>query len=481
MRSRPPAVGRTLLFLADLFVLNATYHLALGLRFGTFMPLMGAPHNAAAWSVYRELEYFLIGLWMIIGVWQRLYTPRSVATKHAALTSLQDVRAIGRAGLLLGAGLLIVITARGGYIYYSRLFLGYFLVAAPVVLMAFRIILQSAGKTVQSQRAPRKNLLIIGAGNAGEQFYRTVTDDPQYGYHVVGFLDDNGIQSGVRSMILGRVLDIDRIAARETIDEVMIALPTATEETISHLIHECENRCIRVSLLRPEAGAVDRSFDTNTYDQIGAFSIVRTREAPLDIWTKRLAKRSFDILFSLAVILFVFPLVYLASGIAIKLTSRGPVLFKQARTGFGGKTFMCYKFRTMRSNGTADILQAKDDDPRRTSVGRFLRMTSLDELPQFWNVLRGDMSVVGPRPHMLKHTEDYRNIISQYMVRHFVKPGLTGWAQVNGWRGATETPEAMQHRIEHDLYYIENWSFLLDLAIVGRTIIHVIAGDKNAY
>ncbi len=481
---RSIATGRVLLFLGDLALINVTYHLALAFRFGTFMPLAGAPHNAAAWSVYRELEYYLVGLWIVIGLWQRLYTRRTRtpnASTGYVLTGLQDIRTVGRAALLLGAGLLIVIAARGGYIFYSRLFLGYFLVALPLVLMAFRVIVQSAGKTVQSQRTPRKNLLIIGAAGPGEQFYRAVAENQQYGYRVIGFLEDDGMHSNVRPMILGPVLDLGRVASRETIDEVLIALPTASEETIAQLVSECENLCIRVSLLRPEAGTVDRSFDPRAVDQIGNFSIVRTREARLDIWTKRLAKRAFDIAFSGAVLLLLFPFVYLISAIAIKLTSRGPVFFKQARTGFGGKTFICYKFRTMRSNGGADLLQASGDDPRRTRVGRFLRSTSLDELPQFWNVLRGDMSVVGPRPHMLKHTEDYRNIISQYMVRHFVKPGLTGWAQVNGWRGATESSEAMQRRIEHDLYYIENWSFLLDLAIIGRTVIHVLAGDKNAY
>lgn len=483
-RKQYSIASRILLFIADLTLVNLTYHLALALRFGTFMPLTGAPTNAAAWSVYLELEYFLSALWIGIALWQGLYKERKstpgVETSRT-LTSLRDVRAIGRAALLLGAGLLIVITLRGGYILYSRIFLTYFLLAAPLTLMAFRVIVESAGATVRNQRSPRKNLLIIGGGTSGEQFYRTLAHNPQSGYRVIGFLDDNAASTNVRSMVLGRVLDIERIAARETIDEVLIAMPTASEETISQLVDECENRCIRVSLLRAEAPAVGRSFDPRAVDQIGSFSIVRTREAPLDEWSKRVAKRSFDIVFSLAILVIVFPLIYLVSAIAIKLSSRGPVLFKQARTGFGGKTFMCYKFRTMRSNNEADLAQATLADPRRTKIGRFLRVTSLDELPQFWNVLRGEMSVVGPRPHMLKHTEDYRNVISQYMVRHFVKPGVTGWAQVNGWRGATKAPEAMQRRIEHDLYYIENWSFLLDLAIVARTIGLVLAGDKNAY
>lgn len=470
--------GRVLLFLADLAILNLVYHLTLALRFGTFMPLTGAPPNAAAWSVYLELEYYLNAVWIVLALWQRVYT-KETAALPGSMMNLQAISRAGRAGLLLGAGLLIVIGARGGYNYYSRLFLSYFFVAAPLALIALRIIVQSAGATVRNQAAPRRNVLIIGAGNAGEQFYRTVTSHPQLGYRVLGFLDDNGIASKVRPLILGKLADIDRLATTHAIDEVLIAMPSASEQTIAQLVTDCENRCIRVSLLR--SAQVDRSFDPQSIDRIGEFSVVRTRQAPLDTFGNRLGKRAFDIVFSSLVLIFVFPIVYIVGAIAIKLSSPGPVLFKQARTGFGGKTFMCYKFRTMRSNEEADLLQATASDPRNTAVGRLLRITSMDELPQFWNVLRGDMSVVGPRPHMLKHTEDYRNVISQYMVRHFVKPGLTGWAQVNGWRGATRHPDAMQRRIEHDLYYIENWSFLLDLAIVGRTVLHVLKGDQNAY
>jgi putative colanic acid biosynthesis UDP-glucose lipid carrier transferase len=215
-------------------------------------------------------------------------------------------------------------------------------------------------------------------------------------------------------------------------------------------------------------------------EHVGEFSVLRLREAPLDLAINRAIKRSFDILFSFLVLLLVFPIVWVASALAVKLTSGGPLLFRQLRTGEDGRSFWCYKFRTMVPSASADELQARPEDPRLLPFGRFLRRTSLDELPQFWNVLKGEMSVVGPRPHMLKHTEDYRNIISQYMVRHFVKPGVTGWAQVSGLRGAT-TPEQMQRRIEYDLYYIENWSFLFDLLIVFRTMGTMIAPDENAY
>jgi putative colanic acid biosynthesis UDP-glucose lipid carrier transferase len=182
-------------------------------------------------------------------------------------------------------------------------------------------------------------------------------------------------------------------------------------------------------------------------------------------------------------LLVIFPPVFILSAILIKLTSHGPIFFKQLRTGEDGVSFVCYKFRTMRHlpREVSASVQAVPNDPRLTWIGSILRRTNFDELPQFWNVLKGDMSVIGPRPHMLKHTEDYRKIIGNYMVRHFVKPGVTGWAQVNGLRGATQSPDKMERRIKYDVYYIENWSFVFDLTIIWRTLATMLIGDKNAY
>ncbi len=191
-------------------------------------------------------------------------------------------------------------------------------------------------------------------------------------------------------------------------------------------------------------------------------------------------KRTFDICVSSVFLLF-YPLVYIPVAIAIKLSSPGPVYFRQERTGYLGDTFKCLKFRTMRVNANSDKYQATQNDPRKTRVGDFLRRTSIDELPQFINVWRGDMSIVGPRPHMLKHTEDYTRLVDSYMVRHAVKPGITGWAQVNGLRGLTDELWKMERRVEHDVWYIENWTFLLDLKIMVRTVINAVQGEKNAF
>jgi putative colanic acid biosynthesis UDP-glucose lipid carrier transferase len=196
---------------------------------------------------------------------------------------------------------------------------------------------------------------------------------------------------------------------------------------------------------------------------------------------KRFFKRSFDILFSLFIILFVFSWLYPILAILIKLESRGPVFFVQLRTGRNDLLFKCYKFRSMRINKDADNQQATLNDHRITRIGCFMRKTSLDELPQFFNVLIGNMSIVGPRPHMVKHTEEYSRLTDKYKTRHTLRPGITGWAQILGLRGEVKSPEAMLKRVDADVWYLKNWSFLLDLKIIFLTFWITLKGDKNAY
>ena len=211
-------------------------------------------------------------------------------------------------------------------------------------------------------------------------------------------------------------------------------------------------------------------------------TVIRLKSAyPQEERYNRYIKRTFDLIFSCFVLFFILSWLYPLLAILIKLDSRGPVIFKQHRSGRDNKSFWCYKFRSMRVNSDCHHRQASRNDDRITALGRFLRRTSLDEFPQFINVLIGNMSVVGPRPHMLKHTEQYRHVIKNYMVRHYSKPGITGWAQINGYRGETLQTEAMEQRVEHDIWYLENWSVYLDIKIILRTISQVLLGHINAY
>jgi exopolysaccharide biosynthesis polyprenyl glycosylphosphotransferase len=211
------------------------------------------------------------------------------------------------------------------------------------------------------------------------------------------------------------------------------------------------------------------------------FSVITLRKEPLKNIDNRFKKRVFDIIFSSFVIVFVLSWLYPILAIIIKLQSPGPVLFKQLRSGRDNVPFWCFKFRSMKCNDASDKRQATRDDDRVTKIGKFMRRTSLDELPQFFNVLLGDMSVMGPRPHMLNHTEQYRAIIDKYMVRQFLKPGISGWAQVNGYRGETKDPILMEKRVQHDIWYMENWSVMLDIKILFMTIINMLKGEENAF
>jgi putative colanic acid biosynthesis UDP-glucose lipid carrier transferase len=209
--------------------------------------------------------------------------------------------------------------------------------------------------------------------------------------------------------------------------------------------------------------------------------VLSLRNEPLDDVGNRIRKRLFDIIVSSLVILLVLSWLTPLLAILLWLDSRGPVFFSQERTGVNNQPFICLKFRSMRVNKEANTRQATQNDSRVKRLGRFLRRTSIDELPQFFNVFMSDMSIVGPRPHMTRHTEDYSRIINKYMVRQFLKPGITGWAQINGFRGEMRKPEDMRGRVEHDLWYMENWSLWLDVKIVFLTFFGMIKGDKNAY
>jgi putative colanic acid biosynthesis UDP-glucose lipid carrier transferase len=240
----------------------------------------------------------------------------------------------------------------------------------------------------------------------------------------------------------------------------------------------CEQHCIRFLSIPDIRNYLKRQMNLEFF---GNVPVLYMREDPLAQVDNRFFKRAFDVIVSLLFMIPFWLIIYPLVALITKLTSPGPVFFKQQRNGLGGKVFYCYKFRSMRVNADSDRLQATANDPRKTKFGEFLRHTSIDELPQFINVLKGEMSIVGPRPHMVKHTQEYSALIDKYMVRHWVKPGITGWAQVNGARGETKRLSQMEDRIVKDVWYIEHWSFWLDLKIIFLTVYNALRGDKQAY
>lgn len=325
-----------------------------------------------------------------------------------------------------------------------------------------------------------KDLIIVGDGPAAEEIFRYCEDQTVRGYRFRGVFHDQPLTGELAARQLGGIEAAKAFAVQNRIDILYCALPASYREEITELMEFCERNTIRFRIIPspdsfiPVVKATDLTFH-------GAVPVSRLRNEPLDRRWNRLLKRSFDIIFSFLVITLVFSWLFPLLAVLIKLSSKGPVFFKQTRLGERKKKFVCYKFRSMQINQEADSKQATRDDPRITKLGAFLRRSNLDELPQFFNVLMGQMSVVGPRPHPLKLNDQFRDIIDKYMVRHFVRPGITGWAQVNGFRGETRTPELMEKRVDLDIWYLENWSFLLDLKIVVKTVTNMLKKDEMAY
>ncbi len=278
--------------------------------------------------------------------------------------------------------------------------------------------------------------------------------------------------------ILGNRKDCISYAIDNDIDEIYSTISPESNAYVYDLAQAAETNMIRFKFVPDFHLFVNRNIHIDFVDDIPILSL---RSEPLDDITARIKKRLFDIVFSFFVITLILSWLVPVMAILIKLNSKGPVFFVQLRSGRDNKAFPCYKFRTLKVNKEADTKQVTLNDTRITRLGKFLRKTNLDELPQFFNVFVGSMSVVGPRPHMLRHTEDFSRILNEYMIRHFVKPGVTGWAQVHGFRGEIKQKDQLRKRIEHDIWYLENWSLWLDLRIIFLTIYVTIKGDKNAY
>ena len=321
-----------------------------------------------------------------------------------------------------------------------------------------------------------KRVVIVGGGAVCAALVKEMENDLGYGYRILAVFAETP-EEAPKKYYKGSLDDVSGFLANNVADE-LYCLVTGTKDNQ-------DQKFMKIA----EANAIDyfyvpqiRNITQRLYelDNIGKVSIMALRSNPLSNPWNRLVKRSFDILFS-ACTLILSPIVLIPVAIGIKLSSPGPIFFKQLRTGYRGNDFLCYKFRTMHINDESDSQQATKNDPRKFRFGDFLRRSSIDELPQFWNVFKGDMSVVGPRPHMVAHTKTYSTLIDQYMLRHTIKPGITGWAQVSGFRGPTDHLWQMEKRVEHDVWYAEHWNLLLDLKIIFLTIRNAIKGDENAF
>jgi len=339
------------------------------------------------------------------------------------------------------------------------------------------------GRTVVRRRAARpesrRTAVVVGASALGVKVARALQGGDDAGVEFVGFFDDRTdgrIDSQAKTDVLGKLSDVAAFTTQHRIREVYITLPLGSQPRIVELLEQLQDTTASLFFV-PDVFGI--SIIQGRLQDMNGVPVVGICETPFT-GTNQLVKRISDIIIASVIIVLISPLL-LAIAIGVKLGSPGPVLFKQRRNGLDGHEIVVYKFRSMRTMEDGEVVrQATRNDPRVTPFGAFLRRTSFDELPQFFNVMAGTMSIVGPRPHAVTHNEEYRQIIKAYMVRHKVKPGITGWAQVNGQRGETDTVEKMRMRVEYDLEYLRNWSLGLDLKIIVSTI-RVLFFDRQAY
>lgn len=382
---------------------------------------------------------------------------------------------------LMFAFILLFFGYASGYLslYPQQVLVAWF-VATPLALAVAHLAVRHYVPKVLASLGNQRTAIIAGMNATGLRLAEQFRADPFLGTRLVGFFDDRSRErldtAGANQTLLGRIDALGDFVKDNRIDLIYISLPMASQPRILKLLDDLRDTTASI-YFAPDIFVTD--LIQGRMDQVGGMPVVAVCESPFT-GVSGLIKRGSDIVLSLLILALIAPLL-VAIAVGVKLSSPGPVLFRQRRYGLDGKEIVVYKFRSMTVCEDGDkIVQATRNDARITRLGAFLRRTSLDELPQFINALQGRMSIVGPRPHAVAHNELYRKLIKGYMVRHKVKPGITGWAQVNGYRGETETVEKMQKRIEFDLEYLRHWSLALDLWIIAKTVL-VVLRDRHAY
>ena len=353
------------------------------------------------------------------------------------------------------------------------------ILGTPVVQFAAVLAGQAALRLHDARPENRRRAVVLGAGPLGLKVAQALSESSDRGIDFVGYFDDrtdDRVDPAAKTSLLGRLAQAQPYILAHGVKEVYITLPLGSQPRIVQLLEELQGTTASIFFVPDVFGT---SIIQGRMLDINGVPVVGICESPFT-GTNALVKRASDIVLSSVILVLIAPLL-LVLAIGVKLSSPGPVIFRQRRSGLDGEDIVVYKFRSMRTmEDGSKVRQATRDDPRITPFGAFLRRTSLDELPQFINVLQGRMSVVGPRPHALAHNEMYRELVKAYMVRHKVRPGITGWAQINGHRGETDTIEKMKARVEYDLQYLRGWSLRLDLQIIARTV-KLVFFDRNAY
>lgn len=457
----------SLLFLADLFIIGLAWLLSFYIRFYSgFIPV---EKGISPFKIYLYLIIPILFIWGFVFKSFGLYRPKRMSSYF------NEIFDIAKA-CTFSVFILIFLTFLFRQYEYSRIvFLGFWIMAI-IVMSIERIAFREILRYLRRKGYNLRYALIVGTGALAEDMLKRIELHPELGIKVVGFIssDESNSAKTIRGItVAGIYKDIKEIIKKKRIDQLIIALPAENHSITVEILKDICDEMLDIKVVPDLYEFMSLRGGIEEFDGL---PIISLQDTPLYGWNI-VIKRFTDIIVSVIALIITAPLMLLIA-VLVKLTSSGPVLYKQERMGIGGDTFQMLKFRTMRTDAekVTGPIWAKEDDSRRTKLGSFLRKTSLDELPQFINVLRGDMSIVGPRPERPVFIEEFKKRIPKYMLRHKMKAGITGWAQVNGWRGNTD----LAKRIECDLFYIENWSLLFDMKIMWLTVWKGLI-NKNAY
>ena len=458
-----------LFFFADMIVVSAAWVLAYYFRF-EWGPIP-APKGTPPMTNYLPMVLFV---WVIWGVTLRLFGLYHVTRGTQAMHEVIRVAQASTLSVLVFMSVAFLFWEKD--YSFSRGVFFYFWVLAVVMLVVERMLLRQVLTIFRARGYNQRHVLIIGSGDLAHSVARKIAEHPGLGFRIRGFLSERAEEVGRAiegARVVGSYADVQSILEQNGIDQVLIALPLDSIGYLEEILKRIGPSMVDIKVIPDIYKFISLRGGIEDFDGMPVISLLDT---PLGGWNDVL-KRAVDILLATALITVISPL-FLLIAAAIKLTSRGPVFYRQERMSLDGRTFLVWKFRTMRVDAEAEsgAVWASPVDPRRTALGRWLRQTSLDELPQLFNVLRGEMSLVGPRPERPIFIEQFRQKIPNYMLRHKVRAGMTGWAQVHGLRGNT----SVEQRIRYDLYYIENWSLLLDFKILMLTLFRGFT-NPNAY
>jgi len=445
------SVVRVLFFLGDLIFLNLSIFLSFS--------MVGGTHEAGEGDkIYLFIFSNLAWLFLVM-----VSSPYNVTKGWSVSKIIKSQFAFIFIHLLVVASLIFFFKKHYSAIQISLI---YFLFVPAFFI--WKVITYYFRKVITPETLV-KNFILIGRNPVSDQIRKYYLINPQLGHRFLGYFDFKGSESFIS--------EIRTFCVEKEVHEIYCCAPTASDDELNQLINFGLDSLIKIKII-VDSHLSQESIQLDRYDKQPGFDIA---VVPLDETRNQLIKRIFDITFSVVFLVTVMSWLLPIIALIIRLDSRGPVFFIQLRSGKNNQSFKCFKFRTMKVNVDSDNVQATKDDPRITKLGAFLRKTSIDELPQFINVFIGNMSVIGPRPHMLKHTEEYSKLIDKFMGRHYVKPGITGLAQCLGYRGETKDVIDMENRVRMDRYYIENWTFWLDIKIIFLTIISLIRGSDKAF